>query len=89
MTKSCNVDSCTRFTVTQWIISIALVIMVAMQSYIISRVDKIETNVKDVKVSVETINAGGVAISAASKINEQRISALENSVTRLFLREKQ
>lgn len=87
MTKTCNVDSCTRFTVTQWIISIALVIMVAMQSYIISRVDKIEISVKEVKSSIEVTNAGLIADQATAKINEKRIADLENSVTRIFLRE--
>ena len=47
MAHTCNVESCTRFSVVQWMIGAGLAIMLATQGYLINRIDRIETMVTD------------------------------------------
>ena len=88
MVKNCNVDNCTRFTVTQWMISVTLAIMIAMQAYIVKRVDRIEENVKGVKDIINTVKTDLIEDQVMVENNEKRLSLLEHSMTRFFLREK-
>jgi len=55
MAKTCNVESCERFSTTQWVIGVAITIMVALQGYLISRIDKIENLVMGYQVSTQSI----------------------------------
>lgn len=40
--KTCQVESCARFTVTQWVIGFATGAMLLTQGYLINRIEKIE-----------------------------------------------
>jgi len=89
MVKSCNVETCTRFTVTQWVIGIAVVIMVGMQGYIIKRVDKMETGFGVLSNSISMENLTIVKAEADIKNNAARIKSLETDMMDSILRENE
>lgn len=86
MVKSCNVENCTRFSVTQWMIGVTLLIMLGMQTYIINRVDKIELTVKELTTSVYMFNSNLILDQAMTINNEKRLTSLENSFDSFFLK---
>lgn len=75
--KVCDVDNCSRFNVTQWVIGIAVLLMLASQGYLIKRIDNIEITLSK---KIGSVQDGLFEHLQASNRLDLRVSLLEREV---------